>query len=102
MRGTKLHTLTATFFEPSRAYPRFPKPVFPILAFLALTMLSISVAGCVKTVFLEPPPGLLVDCPYPQLARDPAIDLLGYEQSLERCNADKLALRIWRDELRGR
>ena len=78
----------------------FRSYAWPILLCCALTLL---LSGCAtRTRFALPNDALLRDCPGPELTLNPAADLPAYERALQDCNADKAALRTWRDGLRGR
>lgn len=59
-------------------------------------------SACATPSATRPREALLADCwEYMEpLTGDPAIDLARYEAALDRCAADKAALRAWAGELR--
>lgn len=69
---------------------------------LLSSLLTTICAACGTTTrIVLPDDKLLIDCPGPELTGDPAIDLLGFQRSLDNCNVDKAALRAWRGELQN-
>lgn len=59
-------------------------------------------SACAHHRLTLPPDELIEDCAGPALTKNPVHDLPAYERAIQDCNADKAALRAWRDELRGR
>ena len=70
---------------------------------LALSALILGLGACVSTEFILPPDNLLEDCPKAQINGETNLDLANaYNargRNIDECNADKRALRTWRDEL---
>ena len=74
---------------------------------LISAFLMLSLMGCTRTklVFAAPPAQYLLDCPKPNpVLTDNASLAQAYIErgsAIERCNADKQALRVWAKELQA-
>lgn len=66
-------------------------------------VLVTALAGCTRSVAILPPAHLLADCTYSRTVPRTNGELLAQRNergdALDLCNADKEALRVWRDAL---
>lgn len=75
---------------------------------IAVLVVALVLTGCATTeriVSITPPADLLADCPKRPVALETWGDLaIAYrtrDQDVDRCNADKAALRLWAKEVSG-
>lgn len=79
-----------------------PKLACAILACLPLMPGLSACATRTPPRFVEPPETLMRRCPLPDLAHDPALDLLALSNRVLECDERAAGVIAWRDGLRGR